>query len=34
VACGTAACYQLRAGEVNPDDVKACMEKVELAAVK
>jgi len=34
VACGTAATLQLRAGEVNPYDVKACLEKVELAAVK
>ena len=34
VACGTAATFQLRAGVVNPYDVKACLEKVELAAVK
>jgi 1-phosphofructokinase family hexose kinase len=34
VACGTAATFQLRAGVVNPYDVKACLEKVELTAVK
>jgi 1-phosphofructokinase len=34
VACGTAATFQLRAGQVNPYDVKACLEKVELTAVK
>jgi len=34
VACGTAATFQLRAGVINPYDVKACYEKVELAAVK
>jgi 1-phosphofructokinase family hexose kinase len=34
VACGTAATLQIKAGVVNPYDVKACMEKVELVAVK
>ena len=34
VACGTAACFQLRAGVVNPYDVKASYDKVELVAVK
>lgn len=34
VACGTAATFQLRAGQVNPYDVSACLEKVELAPVK
>ncbi|MBM4017639.1 MAG: 1-phosphofructokinase family hexose kinase [Planctomycetes bacterium] len=34
VACGTAATFQTRAGDVNPYDVKACLEKAELAAVK
>jgi 1-phosphofructokinase len=34
VACGTAATFQLRAGVINPYDVKSCCEKVELAAVK
>jgi fructose-1-phosphate kinase PfkB-like protein len=34
VACGTAATFQLRAGVVNPYDVKACQENVDLAAVK
>jgi 1-phosphofructokinase family hexose kinase len=33
VACGTAATFQLRAGEISPDDVKACLENVELTAV-
>jgi 1-phosphofructokinase len=33
VASGTAACFQLRAGVVNPYDVKACLEKVELTAL-
>jgi 1-phosphofructokinase family hexose kinase len=30
VACGTASCLQLRAGEVNPEDVQACLDNVEL----
>ena len=34
VACGTAACFQLRAGQVNPYDVKACQDGVELTVVK
>jgi 1-phosphofructokinase len=34
VACGTAACFQLRAGQVNPYDVKACQDNVELIAVE
>jgi tagatose 6-phosphate kinase len=34
VACGTAATFQLRSGVVNPYDVKACLEKVELTPVK
>lgn len=34
VACGTAATLQLRAGAVNPYDVKACLEAVELVAEK
>jgi 1-phosphofructokinase len=34
VACGTAATMQMRAGEINPDDVKACLENVALTAVK
>ena len=34
VACGTAATLQLRAGVINPYDVKACLEKVELTALK
>jgi len=34
VACGTAATFQVRAGVVNPYDVKAVAEKVELTAVK
>ena len=34
VACGTAATFQLRAGVINPYDVKSCCEKVELVAVK
>jgi 1-phosphofructokinase family hexose kinase len=34
VACGTAACFQLLAGQVNPYDVKACQENVELVAVQ
>jgi len=32
VACGTAATLQLRAGAVNPYDVKALLERVELTA--
>jgi len=34
VACGTAATFQIRAGVINPYDVKSCYEKVELVAVK
>lgn len=34
VACGTAATLQLRAGVVNPYDVKSCLERVELTAMK
>jgi 1-phosphofructokinase len=34
VACGTAACFQFLAGQVNPYDVKACQENVELVAVQ
>jgi len=34
VAVGAAATFQLRAGMVNPYDVKACLEKVELEPVK
>jgi len=34
VACGTAACFQIRAGQVNPYDVKACQDGVELTVVK
>ncbi|HUU11955.1 MAG TPA: hexose kinase [Phycisphaerae bacterium] len=34
VACGTASTLQLRAGLVNPYDVKACLEKVELVTMK
>jgi len=34
VACGTAATFQLRAGVVNPYDVRACLEKVEVTAVQ
>jgi 1-phosphofructokinase family hexose kinase len=34
VACGTAACFQIRAGQVDPDDVKACARNVELVVVK
>jgi 1-phosphofructokinase family hexose kinase len=34
VACGTAATLQLKTGEVNPYDVQACLERVEVKAVK
>ena len=34
VACGTASTFQLPTGHVNLYDVKACLENVELAAVK
>ena len=33
VACGTASTLQMRAGLVNPYDVKACLENVELKAL-
>jgi len=34
VACGTASTMQVRAGEVDPDDVQAVLKKIELAAVE
>ncbi len=34
VACGTASTMQVRAGEVDLQDVQACLERVELAALR
>ena len=33
VACGTASTMQVRAGEIKAEDVQACLEKVDVAAV-
>jgi 1-phosphofructokinase len=33
VACGTASTMQVRAGEIDPDDVRACLDNVDLAPV-